>query len=199
MTMRSLELHTIAALLAAATVAPGTAYPAGPGAVRAWEGTLDLPTDEEGPPDVNPPFDLFAEARFNYPYTLRDQITGRQSVRRYRALYLENDYLKVVVLPELGGHLYSCVDKATGAEMFYANHSIRKAKIGYRGAWAAFGVEFNFPVSHNWVSLSQVDSAVSITPMEARRSGWATSTAPTGWNGGWSSTCGRDARSWSRT
>jgi tetratricopeptide (TPR) repeat protein len=128
--------------------------------VRAWEGTLDLPTDEEGPPDVNPPFDLFTEARFNYPYTIRDRITGRQSVRRYRALFLENEYLKATVLPEMGGHLYSCVDKATGAEMFYANRSIRKAQIGYRGAWAAFGIEFNFPVSHNWVSLSEVDSAL---------------------------------------
>ena len=45
--------------------------------------------------------------------------------------------------------------------MFYANPSIKKAKIGYRGAWAAFGVEFNFPVSHNWVSMSPVDFSVS--------------------------------------
>src|ERR1035438_2645873 len=40
--------------------------------------------------------------------------------------------------------------------MFYANPSIKKANIGYRGAWAAFGIEFNFPVSHNWVSMSPV-------------------------------------------
>src|SRR3989442_1285956 len=43
--------------------------------------------------------------------------------------------------------------------MFYANPSIKKADIGYRGAWAAFGIEFNFPVSHNWVSMSPVDFA----------------------------------------
>src|SRR5438045_9382713 len=41
--------------------------------------------------------------------------------------------------------------------MFYANPSIKKANIGYRGAWAAFGDEFNFPVSHNWLSLSPID------------------------------------------
>ena len=41
--------------------------------------------------------------------------------------------------------------------MFYANASIKKAAVGYRGAWAAFGIEFNFPVSHNWVSMSPVD------------------------------------------
>ena len=73
---------------------------------------------------------------------------------RYKTLELENEYLKVVVLPELGGHLYTCIDKSNGAEMFYANQSIRKAQIGYRGAWAAYGIEFNFPVSHNWVSMS---------------------------------------------
>src|ERR1700691_1447279 len=51
------------------------------------------------------------------------------------------------------------MDKISGQPMFYANPSIKKAKIGYRGAWAAFGVEYNFPVSHNWVSMSPVDFA----------------------------------------
>jgi tetratricopeptide (TPR) repeat protein len=63
------------------------------------------------------------------------------------------------VLPDLGGHIYSCLDKRSGHEMFYANPAIKKALIGYRGAWAAFGVEFNFPVSHNWMSMSPVDFA----------------------------------------
>ena len=63
------------------------------------------------------------------------------------------------MLPDIGGHLYTCVDKINGQPIFYANPSIKKAEIGYRGAWAAFGVEFNFPVSHNWVSMSPVDFA----------------------------------------
>jgi tetratricopeptide (TPR) repeat protein len=128
--------------------------------VRVSETTIDLPTDEEGPPDVNPPFDLFV-TKFNYPYTLRENLTGGQKVVRYRALGLENEHLKCTVLPELGGHLYTCIDEANGAEMFYANKSIRKAQIGYRGAWAAYGIEFNFPVSHNWASMSPVDSAIT--------------------------------------
>jgi tetratricopeptide (TPR) repeat protein len=139
--------------------------------VRVSEGTLELPTDEEGPADVNPPFDLFQSGRFNYPYTLRESLTGRQSMVRYHALFLENEHLKLVVLPELGGHLYTCIDKANGAEMFYANRSIRKAQIGYRGAWAAYGVEFNFPVSHNWVSMSPVDWATVENP-DASASIW---------------------------
>ena len=124
--------------------------------VRVWEGTLTLPTYEEGLPDRNPPFDEFATSRFNYPYTLRENLTNHRAPHDWRAVYLENEYLKCSVLPDIGGHLYTCVDKISGQPMFYANPSIKKANIGYRGAWAAFGIEFNFPVSHNWVSMSPV-------------------------------------------
>jgi Flp pilus assembly protein TadD len=127
--------------------------------VRVWEGVLNLPAYEEGAPDPNPPFDQYATDRFNYPYTLRKEITNVRAEHHWRAIYLENEYLKCSVLPDLGGHVYTCVDKPSGQPMFYANPSIKKARIGYRGAWAAFGVEFNFPVSHNWMSMSPVDFA----------------------------------------
>jgi len=124
--------------------------------VRVWQATLSLPTYEEGAPDPNPPFDAFSTGRFNYPYTLRETLTNQSVSHDWRAIYLENEYLKCSVLPDIGGHLYTCVDKISGQPMFYANPSIKKANIGYRGAWAAFGIEFNFPVSHNWVSMSPV-------------------------------------------
>src|ERR1700730_6649797 len=127
--------------------------------VRVWEGVLDLPVYEEGAPSTNPSFDQFATDRFNYPYTLRPEITEQRRHHQLRAIYLENEYLKCSVLPDIGGHVYTCMDKISGQPMFYANPSIKKARIGYRGAWAAFGVEFNFPVSHNWVSMSPVDFA----------------------------------------
>src|SRR6266571_3372218 len=127
--------------------------------VRVWQGTLILPTYEEAAPDPNPPFDQYANDRFNYPYTLRTNLTNQRTDHAWRALFLENEYLKCSVLPDLGGHLYTCTDKISGQPMFYANPSIKKAAISYRGAWAAFGIEFNFPVSHNWVSLSPVDFA----------------------------------------
>ncbi len=138
--------------------------PKAPSGVRAWPDTLTLPTYEEGPPDPNPPFDLFATTRFNYPYTLRMNTTGRSAPRAWRTLNLENAYLKCVVLPDLGGHLYSCRDKVNDTEMFYANPSIKFAQIAYRGAWTALGVEFNFPVSHNWMTASPVDFATTHNP-----------------------------------
>jgi len=129
--------------------------------VRVWEGTLTLPVYEEGNPDPNPPFDQLATTRFNYPYTLRYELTGERRNHNLRAIYLENEYLKCSILPDIGGHVYTCIDKISGQSMFYANSSLKKAQIGYRGAWAAFGVEFNFPVSHNWMSMSPVDFAYS--------------------------------------
>ncbi len=127
--------------------------------VRVREGVLDLPVYEEGAPSTNPSFDQFATGRFNYPYTLRPEITEQRRHHQLRAIYLENEYLQCSVLPDMGGHVYTCIDKISGQPMFYANPSIKKARIGYRGAWAAFGIEFNFPVSHNWMSMSPVDFA----------------------------------------
>ncbi len=129
-----------------------------PAETTVQESTLTLPTYEEDLPDVNPRFDLFARRPFLiYPYTARTNLTDRQSERTWRTLVLENEHLRLTVLPDLGGRVYSCVDKANGAEMFYANPSIKFADVAYRGAWVALGIEFNFPVSHNWVTVSPVD------------------------------------------
>lgn len=126
--------------------------------VRVWEGTMSIPVYAEGDPDPNPPLDQFG-GPINYPYTMRQSLTNHRAEQNLRAVFLENEYLKCTVLPDLGGHLYTCVDKLSGQSMFYANPSIKKARISYRGAWSAFGDEFNFPVSHNWVSLSPVNYA----------------------------------------
>jgi tetratricopeptide (TPR) repeat protein len=133
--------------------------------VHVWQDTIELPTYEEGLPDENPPFDQFVtNGRYNYPYTLRENLTNRVAPHRWRTLDLENDYLKCVILPDLGGHLYRCIDKRNGADLFYANPSLKFARIAYRGVWAAYGIEFNFPVSHNWMTASPVDFSISTSP-----------------------------------
>jgi tetratricopeptide (TPR) repeat protein len=156
--MGRMELAAVAIMLVVVT---GELDGQTTGVARAWQDTLTIPTYLEGPPDPNPPFDFFHPARVNYPYTIRNNLTDRRAPRVWRTLVLENKYLRCVVLPDLGGHLYSCRDKLDGAEVFYANTSIKLTQIGYRGAWAALGVEFNFPVSHNWMTTSPVDFAVS--------------------------------------
>jgi tetratricopeptide (TPR) repeat protein len=155
-------MGALAALLGAALAAALSPPPLPP--VRAWEGTETIVTYEEGAPDVNPPFDLFAGGRFNYPYTMRLALTDRKAPRVWRTLNLENEHLRITVLPDLGGRLWSAVDKANGAQMFYANPSLKFAQVAYRGAWATFGIEFNFPVSHNWMTSSPVDYALVRDP-----------------------------------
>jgi len=156
--------------LAAISSAPCAAQTSGTNknsvaAVRVWQATVELPTYEEGLPDENPPFDQFVtNGRFNYPYTLRENLTNHVALRHWRTLNLENEYLKCVILPDLGGHLYRCLDKRNGADMFYANPSLKFARIAYRGVWAAYGIEFNFPVSHNWMTASPVDFSISRSP-----------------------------------
>jgi tetratricopeptide (TPR) repeat protein len=127
--------------------------------VKVWQGALTLPTYQEGQPDPNPPFDIYVTNRINYPYTMRTNLTGVKADHAWRAIFLENEYLKCTVLPDFGGRLYTCIDKISGQPIFYANPSIKLAQVGYRGAWAEFGVEFNFPISHNWASISPVDFA----------------------------------------
>jgi hypothetical protein len=127
--------------------------------VKAYEGTLSLSYYQEGPPNPNAPFDQYATNRFNYPYAVRDNLTSHRVERAFRAVYLENEYLKCVVLPDVGGHIYTCTDKINNVPMFYENPSIKEAAIGMRGGWAAFGLEFNFPVSHNWMTVSPIDFA----------------------------------------
>jgi len=146
--------------MAVALVLGRSAAAQGPLGARVWDSTLTLPSYAEGAPDPNPPFDLFGyDGRPDYPYTIRDRLTDHPVARSWRAIWLENDYLRCAVLPELGGHLYTCTDRINGQSLFYDNTTIKLAAIAYRGSWAAFGVEFNFPVSHNWVTTSPVDVA----------------------------------------
>ena len=126
-----------AVALAAAVPEPGRPTPAVAATVRAWEDSILLPTYNMGQPDPNAPFDVFLTSRFSYPYTLLNQPTATRAPRRWRTLNLENEYLRCSVLPDLGGHLYTCTDLINGQDLFYANTSLKFANVAYRGAWAA--------------------------------------------------------------
>ena len=137
--------------------------------VRAWQDTLRLPTYRLGEPSPSPDFAILTSDGPNYPYPLLKSLTKDRQDRAWRSLNLENEYLSCRVLPDLGGHLYSCRDKRNGREMFYANPVVKPADVGLRGAWAALGIESNFPVGHTRVSISPVDFAVRSEPDGAGR------------------------------
>jgi tetratricopeptide (TPR) repeat protein len=66
----------------------------------------------------------------------------------YTAISLENDYISLTILPELGGRIFEGLDKSNGADFFYRQHSIKPALIGMYGLWISGGVEFNWPMHH---------------------------------------------------
>jgi tetratricopeptide (TPR) repeat protein len=132
--------------------------------VRAWQDSLQLPTYRAGEASPTPQFAIFNSDVANYPYPLFNNLTKDKRERAWRTLNLENEYLLCRILPDLGGHLYSCRDKRNGREMFYANPVIKPANVGLRGAWAALGIESNFPIGHSRVSISPVDSAIREEP-----------------------------------
>lgn len=127
-------------------------------AARVWEAPLVIPTYELGPPDPNPPlFDRRTRGRPTYPYPLLDNLTNQRIDKSYRAVFLENEYLRVTVLPELGGKLYAIYDKTAGRDVLYTNHVIKYAMVGIRGAWTSGGIEWNFPDGHTLTTVSPVD------------------------------------------
>jgi tetratricopeptide (TPR) repeat protein len=130
--------------------------------VRVWQDARTLPTYVEALPDTTPAFSIYSPGEPTvYPYTMRTSFTKKRSDHQWRMLHLENEYLSCTVLPDLGGRLSSCKDKLSGVDMFHSPTVIKKAFVGLRGAWIAAGIEMNFPVGHNWVTVSPVDSAIT--------------------------------------
>ena len=131
--------------------------------VKVEETTVTLPTYPPGPCDKNPVFYTGrvyqgAQGRV-YPYPLQDVLHDEKVDKAYTSLQLENDYLQMSVLPEVGGRLFNLTDKATGFEVFYRQHVIKPALIGMLGAWTSGGVEWNFPHHHRATTFMPVDYA----------------------------------------
>lgn len=133
--------------------------PAARAQVRAWEGQIEIPTYPLGTEDPNPAFPLINRHRI-YPYTMLDEVTDRRETKTYKALYLENEFLKAIVLPEMDGRLYSLYDKVNKREVFYRNNVVKYGLVALRGAWISGGVEWNFPDGHTVTTVSPVASAI---------------------------------------
>jgi tetratricopeptide (TPR) repeat protein len=173
--MRSISLHIVVVTLVLFVVSAVVAADAGPeaSAVRACEGTLTIPTYpwEE---DVNPKFwaleggaklSTTIHGAITYPYVMQDHLSRTKVDRTYKALFLENEYLKVTCLPELGGRLHSVLDKTENREMFHLNGVIKPGMIAMRGAWISGGVEWNSgPHGHTVTILSPVDAVTGRNP-----------------------------------
>ncbi|MCS5703394.1 MAG: DUF5107 domain-containing protein, partial [Acidobacteria bacterium] len=125
--------------------------------VTTWEQQVIIPTYPLRPDDPNPQFFELTGSN-NYPYTTQDGFTSELVDRSYRVVYLENEYLRIMCLPEIGGRIHSVYDKVRSEEMFHANQVIKPGHIALRGAWVSGGIEWNRgPQGHTVTSFSPVD------------------------------------------
>ncbi len=132
--------------------------------VKAWRETVVIPTYEVGKPEKNP---IFLEKRVYqgssgvvYPYPVIESISDEKVDKEWKAVYLENEYIKVMILPELGGRVQMAYDKVKERHFVYYNHVIKPALVGLTGPWISGGIEFNWPQHHRPSTYLPVDSTI---------------------------------------
>ncbi len=123
-----------------------------PSAVTVRRESIVLPTYEPQPPDLNP---MFLEKRVYqgssgrvYPLPFCDRIAEKPMPRAWDAVFLENEFLAVTILPQLGGRIHRLLDKTNGYDVIYYQPVIKPALVGLAGPWASGGIEFNWPQHH---------------------------------------------------
>ncbi len=129
---------------------------------KVWEAPLVLPTYELNPPNPYPALLDWQRRKWRpvYPYPFLDSLGSEKKDKTWKAVYLENEYLKVTVLPELGGHVYAIFDKTLNRDILYSNPVMKYAMVAIRGAWVSGGIEWNFPDGHTLTTVSPIDYVI---------------------------------------
>lgn len=125
-------------------------------AARVDVGTMRMRTYPFSDPDPVP-----ATAETRYPYFRYDGSTDRAEPADWKTVALENDRIRVTLLPEVGGKVWAATDKVTGNEFLYCNHVMKFRDIAMRGPWVSGGIEYNFGIiGHAPSSSTPVDWCV---------------------------------------
>jgi tetratricopeptide (TPR) repeat protein len=130
-------------------------------ATRIWQETVSIPTYLVDPPDPNPRFYdgrayQGAQGRI-YPYPIFESLSDTRVLKDYDLVFLENEYIRIDILPEIGGRLFGAMDKTNGYDFIYRQHVIKPALIGMLGAWISGGIEWNFPHHHRATAFMPVN------------------------------------------
>ena len=149
--------------------------------VNVWQESVSIPTWETGPQDIHP---MFLENRVYqgssgavYPYGVTDTLSEQKTLRQWQAVWLENDYIKVMILPELGGRVHRAWDKVKQRDFVYHNEVIKPALVGLLGPWISGGIEFNWPQHHRPTTFMPVDFTVE-THNDGSQTVWVGETEP---------------------
>ena len=131
---------------------------------RAWYEKVMIPTYGIGKPEKNP---MFLEKRVYqgssgvvYPHPVIEKILDEKVDHEWNAVFLENQYLKIMILPELGGRVQMAYDKTKERHFIYYNQVIKPALVGLTGPWISGGLEFNWPQHHRPSTFEPVDHCI---------------------------------------
>ncbi len=96
-----------------------------------------------------------------YPYFRFDGFTDKPIQKEWKVIELENEYIKIMILPEVGGKIWSATEKSTGKEFVYNNHVIKFRDIAMRGPWTSGGIEANYGIiGHTPATANPVDYTI---------------------------------------
>lgn len=96
-----------------------------------------------------------------YPYFRFDGYSITAESKDWKVIELENRYVKVSILPEVGGKVWGAVEKSTNHEFIYSNSVVKFRNIAMRGPWTSGGIEFNFGIiGHSPTTSTPVDYSI---------------------------------------
>ena len=132
--------------------------------VKAWKEKVTIPTYEVGLPEKYPVFldkrVYQASSGVVYPHPVVEHINDEKVDKEWDAVFIENDYIKIMVLPALGGRIQMAYDKIQERHFVYYNHVIKPALVGLTGPWISGGIEFNWPQHHRPSTYDPVDYSI---------------------------------------
>jgi tetratricopeptide (TPR) repeat protein len=99
-----------------------------------------------------------------YPMPFVDRIAETAVEQPWQAMHIENSYLRLMVLPQIGGRIHVGLDKTNGYDFFYRQNVIKPALVGLVGPWISGGVEFNWPQHHRPATFMPVETEIERHP-----------------------------------
>lgn len=119
---------------------------------------ITYPFDDPDPVPIN----TSSKLTKIFPYTPFEGYSSDAKKQKWKVVKLENDYVEIYVLPEIGGKIWGAVEKSTGKEFIYRNEVIKFRDIAMRGPWTSGGIEFNFGIiGHHPSTANPVDYIIS--------------------------------------
>ncbi|MDR1252083.1 MAG: DUF5107 domain-containing protein [Treponema sp.] len=129
-----------------------------------YEKKVSIPTYGVGEQNKNP---MFLEKRVYqgssgkvYPYPITDSIGDEKQEKEYSIVFIENEYLQIQIMPDIGGRIYRALDKTNNYDFVYYNRVIKPALVGLTGPWISGGIEFNWPQHHRPNTFGTVEYTI---------------------------------------